>query len=90
MREWTFNEAQRNLGQVYDTALTGEVQVIRRDNQRVVIIRYDLYLKMVEAQKSSLSEREAEKGITKQDIIDAVRESRERDITNHSPKNQEE
>lgn len=91
MKRWTLTEARRNLEQLFDTAMTGEMQILTRYKKPVLVaIPYEIYQQLVEAKKTSQGNRDDEIGITAKGIIDAVRESRERDFTNPSPENQEE
>jgi len=91
MKEWTFTEARRNLEKLFDTALTGEVQVITRYKQRVLVaISFDLYQKLILAKEPPQSDSDAETRITAKDTVDAARKNRERDITHPSHETQEE
>jgi len=71
MKVFTYSEARQNLSKLLDIAQEEEVEIRRRDGAVFSITR-----KMV-VTKSPFDVRGVKTKVTTQDILDAVRESRE-------------
>jgi len=73
MKVYTYSEARRWLARVLDEAREGgEVRIKRRDGA-------EFSLRPVASQTSPLDVPGVESGLSRQELLDAIREGRERD-----------
>jgi prevent-host-death family protein len=72
MREYTFTEARQNFASVLDEASQEGVVCVRKRNGQL------FYIKPVEAKGSPLDVEGVDLGLTSSEIVDVVREGRQR------------
>jgi len=72
MRQYTFTEARQHFASILDEAKKeGVVCIKKKDGE-------SFYIKPAESKKSPLDVKGVDLGVTSSEIVDAVRESRER------------
>jgi len=75
MREYSFTEARQNFASVLDEAKNeGAVCIKKRDGE-------SFYIKPASSKQSPLDVKGVDLGMTSSEIVDAIREGRERDYS---------